>query len=67
MLDLENMVDLEMQPEDQDKSFSWKPLTTKCPKGVNANPGAISHHSSVNYDRCMYLFGGNQKNGEENS
>ena len=42
-------------------------LNTKCPKGVNANPGSISHHSSVMFERSMYLFGGNQKNGEENN
>ena len=42
-------------------------MSTKCPKGMQTNPGAISHHSSVMHGRTMYLFGGNMANGDENT
>ena len=61
MLDLENFNDLDMQPEDQERTCHWQLLSTKGP-----SPGAISHHSSVVYQGKMYLFGGNMRNNDGN-
>ena len=62
MIDMNNFNDLDMQPEDQEKSCEWKLLE---PKG-NVHPGAISHHTSIVYSDKMYLFGGSKASGQEN-
>jgi len=64
MLDLEDLDDLNMQPEDREMSCKWHQVDTTTRKGLKP-PGSISHHSSVIHNRKMYLFGGNTRCAEE--
>ena len=64
VIDLENFDDLDLMPEDQDRTCEWKLLPTK--GSHTTGPGAISHHTSVVFGDKMYLFGGSKGNGEEN-
>lgn len=61
VLDLKNLEDFSLQPEDQDKNFMWKPVNTSGP-----SPGAISHHTSVIHNGKLYIYGGNLKDNEAN-
>jgi len=46
MLDLDHMNDLELQPEDQERTFKWTLVETTFAKGV-PKQGLISHHTSI--------------------
>lgn len=63
MLDLNNLIDLDLHPNEQNNNFEWKQVDIK---GVN-KPRAISHHSSCVHNNRMYLYGGIKPNGEENT
>lgn len=62
MIDLGNMEDFELDPEEQQKNCMWKQVQYK----GSDTPGPISHHTSVVYGDKMFLFGGSRENGEEN-